>query len=173
MTAPVSTNGTRILEISEVAVRFGGVAALDGVTFDVLHDQVLGVIGPNGAGKTTLLNVISGFVRPSRGRVLLEGNEIARRSPADRARRGLGRTFQTPRLFPRLTVADNLVVAQRQRKRNHATLGSITDILELVGIRELSEVDPRSRRAAARRARHRPARQRDPDTERPPQSIAH
>jgi branched-chain amino acid transport system ATP-binding protein len=141
MTAPVGTNGSPILEISEVAVRFGGVAALDGVTFDVLHDQVLGVIGPNGAGKTTLLNVISGFVRPSRGRVLLEGNEIARRSPADRARRGLGRTFQTPRLFPRLTVAENLVVAQRQRKRSHATLGSITDILELVGILDLAEVE--------------------------------
>jgi branched-chain amino acid transport system ATP-binding protein len=139
MTAP--SNGSPLLEISEVAVRFGGVAALDGVTFDVLRGHVLGVIGPNGAGKTTLLNVISGFVRPSRGRVLLEGAELARRTPAYRARRGLGRTFQTPRLFPRLTVGENLVVTQRQRKRSHHALGTVQDVLELVGISELVDVE--------------------------------
>ncbi|MGW7435199.1 ABC transporter ATP-binding protein [Streptomyces sp. NPDC054849] len=104
-----------VLEASGVSVRFGGVRALTGVDLGIRAGEVCGLIGPNGAGKTTLFDVLSGIRRPDRGRMLLDGSDITRRSPVWRARHGMRRTFQRQQLFGQLTVADNVLVAQEWR----------------------------------------------------------
>lgn len=104
-----------VLEARGVGVRFGGVRALTGVDLGVRAGEVCGLIGPNGAGKTTLFDVLSGIRRPDRGRVLLDGADISRRSPVWRARHGVRRTFQRQQLFGQLSVAENLLVAQEWR----------------------------------------------------------
>ncbi|MFE5771780.1 ABC transporter ATP-binding protein [Streptomyces sp. NPDC056485] len=104
-----------VLEGCGISVRFGGVKALTGVDLGVRAGEVCGLIGPNGAGKTTLFDVLSGIRRPDRGRMLLDGVDITRRSPVWRARHGMRRTFQRQQLFGRLSVAENLLVAQEWR----------------------------------------------------------
>ncbi|MCU1591892.1 MAG: ABC-type branched-chain amino acid transport system, ATPase component [Frankiales bacterium] len=116
---PAVTAGAPALVVDDLAVSFGGVAALTGVDLEVLPGEVLGIIGPNGAGKTTLFDCISGFVAPDRGRVVLAGNDVTAGSPDARARLGLGRSFQNARLFPALTVRENLAAAlERKAVRN-------------------------------------------------------
>ncbi|WP_240197353.1 ATP-binding cassette domain-containing protein, partial [Nonomuraea lactucae] len=100
-----------MLSVMDVSVAFGGVLALDGVSFEVPEGQVCGVIGPNGAGKTTLFDVVSGLRRPSAGRVSLAGEDLTGTSPVRRARRGVRRTFQRTQVFGRLTVAGNVLAA--------------------------------------------------------------
>jgi branched-chain amino acid transport system ATP-binding protein len=92
-------------------VRFGGIAALSGVSLEADEGEVIGIIGPNGAGKTTLFDVVSGMRTPDAGRVTLGGTDITRRSTTDRARLGLRRTFQRVQLFGWLTVEDNVLAA--------------------------------------------------------------
>jgi ABC-type branched-subunit amino acid transport system ATPase component/ABC-type branched-subunit amino acid transport system permease subunit len=100
-----------VLRAESVTVHFVGLTALDGATLDVHDGEILGVIGPNGAGKTTLFDVLSGFVRPDTGRVEYDGHDVTRAAPHLRALAGLCRSFQDTRLFPGLTVADNVAVA--------------------------------------------------------------
>ena len=106
---------TAHLEVSGVSARFGGVVALDQVSFSTHPGEVLGVIGPNGAGKTTLFDVVGGFLPAGGGSVVLHdadgARDLAGRSPARRAQLGLGRSFQDSRLFPALTVAETIAVA--------------------------------------------------------------
>ncbi|GLV84940.1 ABC transporter ATP-binding protein [Streptomyces lavendulae subsp. lavendulae] len=104
-----------VFEARGVGVRFGGVRALTGVDLGVRAGEVCGLIGPNGAGKTTLFDVLSGIRRPDRGRILLDGVDVTRRSPVWRARHGVRRTFQRRQLFGQLSVADNVLVAQEWR----------------------------------------------------------
>jgi branched-chain amino acid transport system ATP-binding protein len=99
------------LEASGLAVRFGGIAAVDGVSLTVAPGEVVGIIGPNGAGKTTLFDLISGFTRSDAGTVMVGGRDVTGSSPDRRARLGLGRSFQDARLFPDLTVEDTIAVA--------------------------------------------------------------
>jgi branched-chain amino acid transport system ATP-binding protein len=101
------------LHADGVTVSFSGVKALDAVDLEVRPGEIVGLIGPNGAGKTTFLNVLSGFQRPASGRVVLEGRVITGWSPTRRARHGLARTFQNVRLFPGLSVWDNVEVSAR------------------------------------------------------------
>src|SRR3990170_8478342 len=96
-----------ILTVSDLAIHFGGVHALDGVNLTARTAEIAGVIGPNGAGKTTFFNCLSGLLTPDRGEIVFDGHRL-RGAPAQRARKGLGRTFQTPRLFRSLSVLDNL-----------------------------------------------------------------
>jgi branched-chain amino acid transport system ATP-binding protein len=105
------------LEVSELAVRFGGVAALGGVSFAVAPGTVTSLIGPNGAGKTTAFNVITGFQRPTAGRVSHEGVAITGWRPHRIAERGLVRTFQKTSVFPGLTVMDNVLTGLHLRGR--------------------------------------------------------
>ncbi|MBB3086577.1 ABC transporter ATP-binding protein [Geodermatophilus sabuli] len=106
-----------LLRVEDVSVRFGGVVALDGLSFDVPRGAVCGLIGPNGAGKTTMFNVVSRVYEASSGRVLLDGTDLLR-LPAHRiAEVGVARTFQNIALFPTMTVLDNIVVGAHSRGR--------------------------------------------------------
>ena len=109
-----SVTGEAVLEVSGLHVRFGGVQAVDDVSFALHEREIVGLIGPNGAGKTTLFDLISGFTRAGGGRIALHGSDISQLSAPDRARRGLGRSFQSARMFPELTVSENLSVAQNR-----------------------------------------------------------
>jgi ABC-type branched-subunit amino acid transport system ATPase component len=106
-----------LLRAEDVTVRFGGVVALDGVGLSAPEGAIVGLVGPNGAGKTTLFGVLSGLVRPRRGRVLLRGADVTSTSPPRRSRLGLARTFQRIELFSELTVREHLVVAHRAHER--------------------------------------------------------
>ena len=98
-------------EVHDVTIRFGGLVANEDVSLHVEQGEIVGLIGPNGAGKTTLFNAISGFITPANGRVVFQGEDILPLLPYERAARGIGRTFQSVRLYPSLTVIDNLLVA--------------------------------------------------------------
>ena len=97
-----------ILEIEGLGLSFGGVTALDGVSFEVAPGAITSVIGPNGAGKTSLFNTISGFYRPTAGTLRFDGADISRLAPPARARLGLARSFQNIALFRGMTVLDNI-----------------------------------------------------------------
>lgn len=109
---------TLALSVRDVTVRFGGVKVLDAVNLDVRAAEIRGLIGPNGAGKTTLLNVVSGVHAPLHGGIWLDGEPIAGLPPSEIARRGLGRTFQTSRLFRGMTVLENLMTGLHRRERS-------------------------------------------------------
>jgi len=100
-----------VLQACDLAVRFGGIRAVDDVSLTVNRGEIVGIIGPNGAGKTTLFDLISGYTRSSSGEVFLGSEEITTLSPDARARRGLGRSFQDARLFPAMTVEETIATA--------------------------------------------------------------
>jgi branched-chain amino acid transport system ATP-binding protein len=124
--------GTPVLAVDGVTVRFGGVVAIDDVSFSVPGGRSVGVIGPNGAGKTTLFDVISGVRRSHEGRVRLDGLDVTRRSAAWRARHGLRRTFQRQQVFGALSVRENLLVAQEGGTMRG---GAFVDLVGLAGRR--------------------------------------
>jgi len=100
-----------VLETSDLSVAFGGVRAVDHVSFDLRPGEILGLIGPNGAGKTTLFDLVSGFLAPTTGSVRFRGQDVTRLGPAGRGELGLGRSFQDARIFSSLTVAENIAVS--------------------------------------------------------------
>ena len=102
-----------MLQLENVTVRFGGLTAVNDVTLSVGTGDVVGLVGANGAGKTTLFNAISGLVRPSSGRIVFNNTDVLRAPMYQRARMGIGRTFQIPQPMHQLTVRQNLEVAQR------------------------------------------------------------
>jgi branched-chain amino acid transport system ATP-binding protein len=106
-----------ILQVEGLSRRFGGLAALDDVSFAIRSGEIRGLIGPNGAGKTTTFNVISGFYAPSSGRVLFEGRDISGQRTSRVAALGLVRTFQQTTLFQELSVLDNVLVGGHLRAR--------------------------------------------------------
>lgn len=99
-----------LLEVNDLAKRFGGVRAVDGFSLRIQPGQVVALIGPNGAGKSTLMNTLSGLFRPDWGEIAFDGKPIHHLSPPEIALSGVGRTFQIPRIFRRLTVGDNVLV---------------------------------------------------------------
>jgi branched-chain amino acid transport system ATP-binding protein len=105
------------LSLSKIAKRFGGVVALDGVDLEVRHGEILALVGPNGAGKSVLVNVITGFYAASGGTVRLGERDVTREPAHQRARLGMARTFQNIRLFRRMSVLENVMVARKA----HAT----------------------------------------------------
>jgi branched-chain amino acid transport system ATP-binding protein len=110
-----SSTASPLLSVRNVSVRFGGIVALDGVTFDVFPGQIAGLIGPNGAGKTTLFNCLSRLYTPNGGDVLFEGKTILNRPRHDIPHIGIGRTFQNVALFDRMSVLDNVKVGCHSR----------------------------------------------------------
>ena len=101
------------MSVQNVSVRFGGIVALDGVTFDVFPGQIAGLIGPNGAGKTTLVNLMTGVLRPSSGVVRFSGRDVTSQKPHQAAQRGIARTFQIVQPFPEMTVLENVAAGAR------------------------------------------------------------
>jgi ABC-type branched-subunit amino acid transport system ATPase component len=140
--------------VRHLSVRYGGHLAVDEVSLEAPLGRITGLIGPNGAGKTTTFNVCSGLIKPSSGHVLLEGEDISSRSPAARARKGLGRTFQRMQLFDTMTVSENVslgreaglagagVIAQVvARPGDRSALADATeDALRTCGISHLADV---------------------------------
>ena len=109
--------GHPALRITDLTVRFGGLVALDGVSADVAPGEVVGVIGPNGAGKTTLFNVVCGFVRPTSGRLEVQGREQRRLQPHALAGLGIARTLQGLGLFAHMTCLENVMVGAHRHGR--------------------------------------------------------
>jgi branched-chain amino acid transport system ATP-binding protein len=108
-------SGSQSLSCRDVLVAFGGFRAVDGVSMDFVPGEINSVIGPNGAGKTTLMNVLSGRLTPRRGEVLLGGIDISRKTSHQRARLGIGRSFQITKVFPEMTVFENFRLAAQAR----------------------------------------------------------
>jgi len=130
MTAP-ATAGTALLEIRNIALRFGGIVALDGVSFTLQPGQILGLIGPNGAGKTTLFNCVSGLYVPNSGDILFESRSMLGRPPHRIAELGIGRTFQNLALFGPQSVLDNVRIGAHA----HTNGDFVSDALRLPWMR--------------------------------------
>ncbi len=107
-----------LLEIRDIALRFGGIVALDGVSFAIEEGEILGLIGPNGAGKTTLFNCVSRLYTPNRGDILFEGRSMLARAPHNIAEIGIGRTFQNLALFAPQSVLDNVRIGGHAHSRS-------------------------------------------------------
>jgi len=105
-----------VLEVSGLEKTFGGIHAVNGVSFEVREGEILGLIGPNGSGKSTLFNCILGQLAPSAGEVRIDGRAITRMRPCELNRLGVGRTFQLLQVFPQLTVRENLVLAGQEHQ---------------------------------------------------------
>lgn len=113
---------TASIEVKELVKRFGGLTALNGVNLAARQGEVLGVIGVNGAGKTTLMNCICGIYRPDKGQITIGGKPSTGRTPHEVAKLGVGRTFQIPRVFKRMSLIDNLLVPVLDQTASDATL---------------------------------------------------
>jgi branched-chain amino acid transport system ATP-binding protein len=143
------------LAVEDVAISFGGVAAVAGVSFAVAPREIVAIIGPNGAGKTTLFNIVAGHYRPSRGRVTLHGDDVTGLAPHLLARHGLSRTFQNLQIFFRMTAAENVMVGRHLHERrallphlfalpsvlrqNRATRQKAEELLSFVGLLTLAD----------------------------------
>jgi branched-chain amino acid transport system ATP-binding protein len=107
---------TAVLEVSNLRKTFGGITAVDGVSFDVHAGEILGIIGPNGSGKSTLFNCVLGQLKPSAGEVRVSGEPTTGMRPCDLNRLGVSRTFQLLQIFPQLSVRDNLILAGQEHQ---------------------------------------------------------
>src|SRR3954452_11173777 len=112
-----SPNGGRIPSAAGVSKRFGGLLAVDTVTFQIPRQSIVSIIGPNGAGKTTVFNMLTGLYKPTTGRVVFDGDDITAMRPDRIMKRGLARTFQNIRLFGTMTAVENVLVAQHSRTK--------------------------------------------------------
>jgi branched-chain amino acid transport system ATP-binding protein len=142
--------GENIMEVRNLTVKFGGLTALDDVSFDIRRGEILGLIGPNGAGKTTCFNAMTGVYKPTSGKVLLEGVSLGGRARYKITRLGLARTFQNIRLFGEMTALENVVVGldarhktsvvgallrlPRHVREEKSSIGRAMALLEFVGI---------------------------------------
>jgi branched-chain amino acid transport system ATP-binding protein len=141
----MTTATVPVLTVSDLARSFGGVKAVDGVSFAVEAGRMLALIGPNGAGKTTCFNMLNGQLRPDRGRVALNGRDITGLKPREVWRMGVGRTFQITATFPSMTVRENVQMALISHEgRSFSPFGRARDrhaaaadaLLDLVGMAE-------------------------------------
>lgn len=114
---------SKLLDINDLSIQFGGLKAVDAVSFHINKSELLGLIGPNGAGKTTVFNIVSGFYQADSGHIHFEGQNITESNAAEVNLAGLARTFQNIRLFKNLTVLENVLMALQQRNHN----GSFAD----------------------------------------------
>jgi branched-chain amino acid transport system ATP-binding protein len=128
-----------LLAVKDVTLRFGGIVALDGVTFEVERGTIAGLIGPNGAGKTTAFNVITRLYTPDSGEVELDGETLLRTPPHGIVRRGIARTFQNINLFRTMTVLENVLVGGHSlgRRANEQTA---LEALEVVGLEDRAQL---------------------------------
>jgi len=141
-----------LLQVDAITKTFGGFTALDNISVDIRKGERFGLIGPNGSGKTTLFNCVTGMIKPDAGRVMYRGHDITGSAPHRIARAGIGRSFQLCRVFPRMTVLDNLLVAVRARSlraqlassRNRDAIARARDWLARVGLDHLERAEARN-----------------------------
>src|SRR5437868_8757914 len=129
-----------LLEIANLSLRFGGVSALQDVSFAVAPGELAAIIGPNGAGKTSLLNCISGVYRPQQGTIRFDGRDVTRMRPAARTRLGVARTFQNIALFKGMTVLDNLMIGRHCHQKTGVLAGGL-----FYGLGQKEEIRDRER----------------------------
>ena len=143
-----------LLEVSGLSKRFGGLKAVDQVSFQVARGTIKSVIGPNGAGKTTLFNIISGFLPPDSGKVIFQNQPVQGIKPHQAAARGIARTFQHIRLFPKMTVMENVMMGRHMhtragffagmlrlpwtRREAGETESKCRDLMDLLGVQDLA-----------------------------------
>ena len=132
--------GDVVLEVRNLSRSFGGLKAVQDVSFKLRRNEILGIIGPNGAGKTTLFNLLNGFLRPGTGEILLDGREMSGRKPHELCEAGIGRTFQIMRPFLRMSISDNVVVGAYVRARTDAEARQLAaDAIARVGLSEIAD----------------------------------
>ena len=144
-----------ILELENLGMRFGGVKAVDGLSYAIERGKVHAIIGPNGAGKTTLFNMVTGIYRPTAGRIRFDGEDVTGMPPEELARRGMCRTFQNLQIFEQMTALENVMVGRhlhedrnildhvfrlpRLRASEAASRARALELLEVVGLAELAD----------------------------------
>jgi branched-chain amino acid transport system ATP-binding protein len=126
-----------LLRVQSVLKQFGGLVALNDVSIKLDESRIHGLIGPNGSGKTTLMNIISGLIKPERGRIFYKEDDITGKAPHKIASMGIARTFQNPRVFSNLTVRENIIAVIPAEQRNRT---DIDEILSIAGLSELGHV---------------------------------
>ena len=132
--------GDVVLEVRNLSRSFGGLKAVQDVSFKLRQNEILGIIGPNGAGKTTLFNLLNGFLRPGTGEILLDGREMSGRKPHELCEAGIGRTFQIMRPFLRMSISDNVVVGAYVRARTDAEAKQLAaDAIARVGLSGIAD----------------------------------
>jgi branched-chain amino acid transport system ATP-binding protein len=134
---PSDRTAATLLDVRDLTCRFGGVVAVDHVSFAVASGQIAGLIGPNGAGKTTLFNLVTGLFKPTSGDVLLDGQSLLRLAPHEIARRGIVRTFQAVHLFGTMSVLDNILLGAQTGipwREEHRVHAQAFELLEYVGL---------------------------------------
>ena len=132
--------GDVVLEVRNLSRSFGGLKAVQDVSFKLRQNEILGIIGPNGAGKTTLFNLLNGFLRPGTGEILLDGRDMSGRKPHELCEAGIGRTFQIMRPFLRMSISDNVVVGAYVRAATDAEAGRLAaDAIARVGLSEIAD----------------------------------
>jgi ABC-type branched-subunit amino acid transport system ATPase component len=132
--------GDVVLEVRNLSRSFGGLKAVQDVSFKLRQNEILGIIGPNGAGKTTLFNLLNGFLRPGTGEILFDGREMSGRKPHELCEAGIGRTFQIMRPFLRMSISDNVVVGAYVRARTDAEARKLAaDAIARVGLSGIAE----------------------------------
>jgi len=122
-----------ILQVEGLVKRFDGLVAVNDLSFHVAEGEILALIGPNGAGKTTVFNLISGLLRPDAGRILFQGQDVTHDAPEERARRGIGRTFQVMQPFGTLSVLENLLVGALYGRAHPRSLRAARAHAEAIG----------------------------------------
>ncbi len=127
------------LEVVDITKRFGGLIALNNVSLKIPRGKIVGLIGPNGAGKTTLFNIITGYIKPDKGKILFEGRDITGKPPYEISKLGIARTFQVPRPFLDLTVEDSVVAGAISRCGVKEAKKKAIDILKYTGLIDLKD----------------------------------
>jgi branched-chain amino acid transport system ATP-binding protein len=148
---------TALLEVKDVAVHFGGVKAVDGITLEMRPGQIYGVLGPNGSGKSTLLGAMTRLTPLTRGRFVLDGHDYTKH-PANKVHHlGIARTFQTVRLLDDRSVRDNILLGQDTLSKTSRKDASarVEVVMERVGVRDHRQAAPAPPRRAHRRHEHR------------------
>jgi ABC-type branched-subunit amino acid transport system ATPase component/ABC-type branched-subunit amino acid transport system permease subunit len=137
---PTQATGDVILEVRNLSRSFGGLKAVQNVSFKLRRNEILGIIGPNGAGKTTVFNLMNGFLRPGTGEILINGRDMSGRKPHELCEAGIGRTFQIMRPFLRMSISDNVVVGAYVRAGTDAEARQLAaDAIARVGLSDIAD----------------------------------
>jgi branched-chain amino acid transport system ATP-binding protein len=130
-----------ILKVNHLTKKFGQLHAVDDLSFEVREGEILGMMGPNGAGKTTVFNLLTGIFKPDEGNILFKGKDITHEAPANRCHQGIGRTYQIPRPFDKMTVYENLLVGAVHGGGLNERRGreKVYDVLGLIGLSPMKD----------------------------------